>query len=57
MKRIAKTYKLSKDTINHVHEFCDDNGMEYSFFVSKAVEEKLIKEMDWQKQRKKYEKV
>ena len=55
MKRIAKTYKLPIQLIADVHAFCDTQGMEYSFFVSKAMEENLKKELGWKAKRDKKE--
>jgi len=43
MSREKKTvsYHIKKDTIKRLSEYCEKEGMWRSFFVNKAIEEKL----------------
>ena len=44
MDKITFAIKLKKDILSRLKEFCAAHGTKYSFFVEKAIEEKLAEE-------------
>ncbi|MFH1454235.1 MAG: hypothetical protein ABIH00_09725 [Armatimonadota bacterium] len=44
MQKMTFAIKLNPDILKNLKEFCAQHGIKYSFFVEKAIEEKLDKE-------------
>lgn len=44
MSKVAFALKLNEKILNHLKRFCSEHGTKYSFFVEKAIEEKLAEE-------------
>lgn len=44
MSKITFAIKLNEVVLNHLKKFCTEHGTKYSFFVEKAIEEKLAEE-------------
>lgn len=44
MNRVTFAVKLSENVLGRLKQFCAAHGTKYSFFVEKAIEEKLAEE-------------
>lgn len=44
MKKATLAVKLDSNIIDRVRNFCSERGIKYSFFVEKALKEKIEKE-------------
>ncbi len=44
MNKVTFAIKLDEGILNHLRRFCIEHGTKYSFFVEKAIEEKLVEE-------------
>lgn len=62
MSKTTFAIKLNEGTLDHLKRFCNLHGTKYSFFVEKAIEEKLAEEelkedlLDFKKLKKEEEK-
>lgn len=58
MNKVTFAVKIDEGILNHLKRFCMTHGTKYSFFVTKAIEEKLAEEeskddlLDFKKLRK-----
>ncbi|MBN2543982.1 hypothetical protein JXI42_14075 [bacterium] len=44
MSKITFAVRIDDDTLNRVKNYCREHGVKYSFFVEKALEDKLEEE-------------
>jgi len=44
MEKTTFAIKISKDVIGDLKTFCKEHGIKYSFFIEKAIKEKLEEE-------------
>lgn len=44
MEKTTFALKISKDVIEELKTFCKEHGVKYSFFIEKAIKEKLEEE-------------
>lgn len=44
MSKVTFAIKVSETILNKLRKFCSSHGTKYSFFVEKAIEEKLARE-------------
>jgi len=44
MNKVTFAVRIDDDTLNRVKDYCREHGVKYSFFVEKALEEKIEEE-------------
>ena len=44
MEKTTLAFKIKKEIADKTKKFCDGRGIKYSFFIEKALEEKLLEE-------------
>ena len=54
MEKTTLAFKIKKEIADRTKKFCDGRGIKYSFFIEKALEEKLLEEdiLDFKRLRK-----
>ena len=54
MEKTTLAFKIKKEIAERTKKFCDGRGIKYSFFIEKALEEKLLEEdiLDFKRLRK-----